>query len=359
MNELITADGEVIESTSLSNIDTSAISATTRAEFDTQIVTAKRFPRQISKCSNNILSLVTLTKSAAEECMFALPRGGKPIVGPSIRLAEIVFGQWGNSRVSARIVDVNRAEKYVEAEAIFMDMESNVAIRTTHRRRISGKDGKIFSDDMILVTGNAACSIARRNAILQGVPKAVWSQAYEAAESTVKGDVKTLGERRDGMFKAFAAFGVKPEQIFASLGVAGQDDITLEHIPVLTGMYQALKSGEETVERMFARDGGAPASSGLADKLKGKSPEAGGFQEAHIQSQSQKVEQKPPTQPEPALAETGPQEAQGETVYSAARERGRKDRSNGVQKRAVPPEYRGDEMLVDAWFAGWDEGAAA
>lgn len=358
MTELITADGEVIESTSLANIDMSAIAATTKAEFDIQIATAKRFPRQISKCSNNILSLVTLTKSTAEECMFALPRGGKPIVGPSIRLAEIVFGQWGNARVAARIVDVNRTEKYVEAEAIFMDLESNVAIRTTHRRRITDKSGKIFSDDMILVTGNAACSIARRNAILQGVPKPVWSQAYEAAESTVKGDVKTLAERRDGMFKAFAAFGVKPEQIFASVGVGGQDDITLEHIPVLTGMYQALKSGEETVERMFARDGGAQASSGLADKLKGKSADASGFQEAHIQSQSQKVEQKPQPQPEPGLPPTDKPEAQGDTPYTTARARGSADRAAGVQKRAVPPEYRGDEMLVDAWFLGWDEGAA-
>jgi recombination protein RecT len=87
--------------------------------------------------------------------------------------------------------------------------------------------------------------------------------------------------------------------------------------------------------------------------------EAGRAAQAHISPVETGEGEWAQPQPEPTLAETGAQEARGETVYSAARDRGRKDRANGVQKRAVPPEYRGDENLVDAWFQGWDEGAAA
>ncbi|WP_367194450.1 hypothetical protein [Amorphus sp. 3PC139-8] len=116
---------------------------------------------------------------------------------------------------------------------------------------------------------SAACSIAKRNAILGGVPKAVWRKAYEAAEATVKGDVKTLSERRDKMLKAFAAFGVKPEQIFTAIGAGGLDDITLDHMPVLTGMHSALKNGEATVEEMFSTTvpAGSSDRKGLNEKL--------------------------------------------------------------------------------------------
>jgi hypothetical protein len=65
------------------------------------------------------------------------------------------------------------------------------------------------------------------------------------------GDVKTLVERRGEALKAFAAFGIKPEQIFAALEVEGLDDIGLDHMSSLVGMHSALKSGEATVEEMF------------------------------------------------------------------------------------------------------------
>ncbi|MCF1502157.1 hypothetical protein L0F51_00050 [Afifella sp. H1R] len=235
-----------------------------RAEVDQQIATARAMPRSVKRAVDNILSLATLDERSAEECVYALPRGGKPIKGPSIRLAEIIAGQWGNCRVGARVVHVDRLEKYVEAEGIFHDLETNVATTSRVRRRISDKHGRLLNDDMIVVTGNAACAIAKRNAILGAVPKAVWRRSYDAVESVVAGDVKTLAERRDNAMKAFATFGVTPEQIFEALGIAGMEEITLEHMPTLMGMHSALKSGEATVEEMFPKKpapGKAPAKS--------------------------------------------------------------------------------------------------
>jgi hypothetical protein len=229
------------------------------AEIDQQITTAHAYPRSIDLSMKNILTLATLDEETAAECVYALPRAGKPIKGPSIRLAEIIQSQYGNNRVGTRVVHVDRIEKYVEAEGIFHDLETNTATTARVRRRISDKRGRLLTDDMIIVTGNAAASIAKRNAILAGVPKAVWRRAYLAVESVLAGDVKTLVERRTAAMKAFAAFGITPEQVCAVLEIQGVDDITLEHLTTLIGMHSALKNGESTVEEMFGEGAGKPA----------------------------------------------------------------------------------------------------
>lgn len=229
------------------------------AEIDQQVTTAHAYPRSIDVAMKNILTLATLDEETAAECVYALPRAGKPIKGPSIRLAEIIQSQYGNNRVGTRVVHVDRVEKFVEAEGIYHDLEANTATTARVRRRISDKRGRLLTDDMIIVTGNAAASIAKRNAILGGVPKAVWRRAYHAVESVLAGDVKTLVERRTTAMKVFAAFGITPEQVCAVLEVNGIDDITLDHLTTLIGMHSALKSGESTVEEMFGEGAGKPA----------------------------------------------------------------------------------------------------
>lgn len=241
-----------------------------RAEIDQQISTAHAWPRSVTRVMDNVMSLATLDEESAKECIYALPRGGKAVKGPSIRLAEIIASQWGNCRIGSRIVHVDRIERYIEAEGIFHDLETNAATTSRVRRRISDKEGRVFNDDMIIVTGNAACAIAKRNAILGGVPKAIWRKTYDEVESVIVGDAKTLTERRDANIKAFARFGVKPEEIFTALGVSGESDVTLEHMVSLVGMYSAIKNSESTVEEMFPKtrkkDGWEPQS--LAEKLK-------------------------------------------------------------------------------------------
>lgn len=243
-------DVEVIEPVLIQQTESMAISLT-RAEIDQQITTARAFPRSIDKAVKHIMSLATMDETTAEECVYALPRGGKPIKGPSARLAEIIVSQWGNCRVSARVVHVDKTDKFIEAEGIFHDLETNMARRALVRRRISDKQGRLLNEDMIVVTGNAACSIAARNAILAGVPKGVWRRAYERCELVIAGTVETLAVTLDKTMKAFAAFGVPAEMVCAAVGVAGLADIKIDHIPTLRGMYAALKNNEASVDEMF------------------------------------------------------------------------------------------------------------
>ncbi|WP_448952176.1 hypothetical protein [Labrys neptuniae] len=298
MNEIVTkATGTELELPAGYNENASLAVSLARAEVDQQIATSRALPRHLTRVVSNILTLATMDDKSAEECIYALPRGGKPIKGPSIRMAEIISSQWGNCRIGARVVHVDRFEKFVEAEGVFHDLESNTATTARVRRRISDKGGKLLNEDMIVVTGNAACSIAKRNAILAGVPKAVWRKAYDAVEQVIAGDIATLSVRKEKAMKAFATFGVKPDQVFQALGIDGPDDITLDHMGTLTGMHAALKNGESTVEEMFPKQEAAQASGakGLSAALD-KLGEGGDQKQASAKPKAQKSD--PPHDPE-------------------------------------------------------------
>lgn len=222
-----------------------------RADLDQAIATAHRYPRILDTVIKQISTMALYNEDAAENCIYALPRASKPIVGPSIGFANIVASAWGNCRDGARIVYIDRKEKTVNAEGAFLDLQSNRQIIVPVNRRIVDKNGRIYSDDMIMVTGMAAASIARRNAILNAVPRALWHPIYDSALGIVRGTVGTFAERKGKAIKAFGQFGVKPEQLFMALGLKGDVDLTFEHLPSLLGMYTQLRDGAMTVEEMF------------------------------------------------------------------------------------------------------------
>lgn len=223
----------------------------TRAEINQQIATAKEYPRSLTLVSRNINSLVTISPSAAEKCMYSLPRGGKSITGPSIRMAEIIASQWGNCRIGARVVHVDRKEKFVEAEGIFHDLQSNMATIERVRRRISDKNGRLFNDDMIIVTGNACKAIAKRNAILSGIPEVIWGDSFDTAMKMMRGDTVPISDRREAAMKAMSVFGLSHDQVFQIIGVAGMEDINLDQLVKLKGFQNALKEEQVTVVELL------------------------------------------------------------------------------------------------------------
>lgn len=219
------------------------------AEIDLQIATAKRFPRSMEGFRKSAMAMATLNESVAQQCLYALPRDGKTIEGPSARLAEILVAAWGNCRAAARIVAEER--EFIVAQGVFLDLETNAATTKEVRRRIVDKYGKRFSLDMVGVTGNAASSIALRNAILGGIPRALWADVYENARRVVIGDVKTLAERRHNAVEAFKPFGIVEAQICQAIGIAGRNDIGPDQLVQLAGWLNAIKDGEVDPEEIF------------------------------------------------------------------------------------------------------------
>jgi hypothetical protein len=250
-------------------VPVSLVATLTKAEIDQQIATAHQFPRSPATARDRMIGLATLDDQMASECIYSVPRGGKQIRGPSIRFAEIVLSCWGNIRCAARVSHEDRIERYVEAEAIVHDLETNVGYVARARRRIELKKGRKGVDpDMIQIAGAAAISVARRNAILGCVPKPVWRKALEAVEAVMRGDQKTLVERRDAAIQYFNKSGVPTERILKALEVSHLDDITLDHLVDLNGMRSALKTGESTLDQLFPEEKTpGPKPETLTDKL--------------------------------------------------------------------------------------------
>lgn len=221
----------------------------TKAEIDTQIATAKAFPRSEKMFIDKALSMATITEEIAQSCIYALPRGGKPIEGPSVRLAEIIVASYGNLRASARVVDNDG--KMITSQGVCHDLENNTAVSVDVKRRITGKDGKTFNDDMQVVTGNAANAIAFRNAVFKVVPMAYTNAIFDKVKEVARGTAATLSERRGKAVTWFNEQGVKNEQICEALGIKRVEDIDLDKLSTLTGMRQALKDGESTIKEMF------------------------------------------------------------------------------------------------------------
>lgn len=233
--------------------EANTVALLSNAEINQQIATAKRYPRSVSSFIKKATELVTLNEAIAQQCIYALPRDGKVIEGPSARMAEVIINAWGNSRAGARIV--SDEGNFIVAQAVFHDLEQNVALTYEVQRRITNKSGKRFSDDMIGVTANAACSIALRNAILKGVPKAYWDNIYKKARALVAGDIQSLASKRANALKEFVIFGITEAQILAKLGRSGVADINTDDLVLLFGMLTAIRDGDTTPEQAFAMDG--------------------------------------------------------------------------------------------------------
>lgn len=248
-----------------------ALMAVSRAEIDVQIATAKQYPRSIKKFKTDALDLATLDRETAEACTYALPRGGKPITGPSVRMAEIIQHCWGNIRAESDTVAID--DKYVTAMGSCIDLEKNTASRIRVKRRITGKSGQRFSDDMIAVTANAACSIALREAIFRVVPRALWKDVWDAARRTARGDEKSLKDRRDNAVKYLhEKHGIPKEKVLARLGKKGIEDIGLDDLELLLGILTSIKDGEITAKEAFdveAKQSQSAEATSLNDILKG------------------------------------------------------------------------------------------
>lgn len=249
-------DEDVTGQEILDPISIGALATLQRVEIDQQVATAKAYPRNVPQLKKELTALVTMDEDTADDCIYALPRGQKHIKGPSARFADALISYWGNARSGAFITQVNFEEKFVEAIGSFQDVERNVIRQRRVRRPIVTAQGRIYNTDMINMTGNAACVIAERNAILNGIPKSLWSGAYEQAFALVAGTVKTLGEKLGRAEKAFALMGITMDQVLEKLGHKDISKIVPDDIVTMRGMLTALKTGEETVETIFGRGAG-------------------------------------------------------------------------------------------------------
>lgn len=262
-NELQTMEEQHVEVMQVNNAE--SLAALTRSEIDVQIATAKQYPRNLARVLGNIETLATMDEDVAGSCFYTLRRQGKVIEGPSVRMAEIIASSWGNLRVQARII--GNDGKMITAQGVCHDLESNYAVSSEVKRRITDKNGHTFSEDMQVVTGNAACAIAMRNALFKVVPAALVKKVIDKAKKVSLGESMTLETSRAKMLQYFKTIGVEEKQILDYLSIEKVDEINIDMVVELRGLANAIKEGTTTAKEAFEPKVDAQKAADVAQKF--------------------------------------------------------------------------------------------
>lgn len=224
-----------------------------RANVDSQIATAKQYPRDLRRAINNSVAMATMDIPTAQSCGYALPRGGKLLTGPSVHLAKLIVSNYGNIRAEAKVVQIT--DKQVISRGTCWDLENNVATAFEVRRSIVGSKGQRFSDDMITVTGNAANSIAYRNAVFAVIPRAITDKVYQAAQHCITGDLseedKIIARRKKCIDYFKDEFGITEQEVVMLCGKKTVNQIKVPEIALLLGITQSLTDGDTTVDELM------------------------------------------------------------------------------------------------------------
>jgi hypothetical protein len=280
-------------------IETSALQVMTQAELNTAVDIAKRYARDLIQCKKTTLQLAAGDKETAESCFFSLPRKKKneitgkmeevELEGESIRLAEIVLSSWKNVQFGTRIIAVDRVAKTVTAQAVVHDLENNTKSMIEETRNVSYKDGKLYSADMITMTGRGAGSIALRNATFKVIPKAFFRQIIKEIKLVAIGEKPgyleddknfkkvPLEERIGKAVKFFTNWGISEARVFSALGVKALAELTEEHLIKLTGIKSGINQGEFSLLDAFPMteaDKAAEVGKNIVNNVKGKTQAA-------------------------------------------------------------------------------------
>lgn len=210
-----------------------------RAQIDTQIATAKQFPRSLTEALEKAKSLACYSPLIASECTYKVPRGNKKITGPSIRIAEIMGTSWGNLRYGGRVLAVG--ERTVTCQGVCHDLETNVSASVEVSRSIVDKDKHRYSDDMIVTTSMAGVAIGIRNAIFKIIPGAFVTEVRTAAQKVARGEDQGLESRLESALAFFEGKGIPKARVFLALGIKGAADVTWEHIDTLLGYATSIR----------------------------------------------------------------------------------------------------------------------
>lgn len=234
------------------------------AEAQGKLVIAKKFPRDEAKAFGKIMQACS-RKSLAEIAMYAFPRGGETVKGPSIRLAEELARCWGNMSYGTR--ELSRKEGVSEMEAFAWDEETNVrSVQQFTVRHLRDKKGGAVAlkdeRDIYELTANQG-SRRLRARILAIIPPDVIEEAISQCRKTLAGNTdEPIGDRVRKMVAAFAKFGVTAEQITVKTG-RPLDQTTPDDIVDLTAIYASLRDGMAKVSDWFG--GGQSSQAGAVD----------------------------------------------------------------------------------------------
>lgn len=216
------------------------------AEAQGKLTLAKRFPRDLNAAYAELMEACKMP-AMANVAFYALPRGGKTIVGPSVRLAEEIARVYGNFSYGHR--ELSRTAGKSEVEVFAWDMQTNnystrqITVMHTLDTREGQKplrDQKDIDDKIANVASKQI-----RGRILAMMPKWLVEDAMEECRKTLAGaNNEPINVRVRRMTQAFAKFGVNVDHLERKLGHK-LDDVTADELDDLLAIYNSIKDGDK------------------------------------------------------------------------------------------------------------------
>lgn len=238
------------------------------AEALGKIQVAKQFPRSNTNSFEQIMRSCQ-RMSMARSAIYAYPRGGQTISGPSIRLAEELARSVGNIEFGIR--ELSQKEGESEMQAYAWDLENNVIstknFTVKHERHTkTGVTKLVDPRDIYEITANQG-GRRLRACILAVIPPDLVDEAVEQCRKTIIGDnTLPLADRIKKMVSSFAPFGVTSAHIESKIGVK-IDLIMVDQLTDLVSIYNSLKDGMSKPSDWFDVGGNKPTTSKETEDL--------------------------------------------------------------------------------------------
>ena len=221
------------------------------AEAQGQLTLAKRFPRDLNAAYAELMEACSSGAFAAT-AFYSVPNRGS---GPSIRFAEEVARVYGNFIYGHR--ELSRSEGKSEIEVFAWDMEKNnrsvrqLTVMHVVDTKYGPKPCRDQADIDNLIANKASKQI--RGRILALLPKWLVAEAVEKCKQTIAGTGdEPIAVRVRKMINAFSKYGVNTDHIAKYIGHS-LDDVTLDELIDLTGVFNAIREGAKPSE-YFAGD---------------------------------------------------------------------------------------------------------
>jgi hypothetical protein len=212
-------------------------------------------PRDERQAGLRVLQSMTRPR-VADGATYQFKRGGKPIIGPSVKLAREIARCWGNIQHGHKVISEDDESIHIEGWAWDLEANSRTSKEAKFKKLIQRKRGNqtIWEtpderDLNELILRRAA--LLQRNALLELFPTDLVDECLDAAANTLSGesqrqiedDPKEIVRKTIALFDAI---GISEEQLKAFGGPWSH-----KKVAELRGVYNSIQDGHTTQDEHF------------------------------------------------------------------------------------------------------------
>lgn len=226
-------------------------------EVQGAIIMARQLPRNIEAAKNRIMA-ASKSMLFAEKAIYAYPRGGSMIMGPSIRAAETLANNWGNVLFGFKTLTQNLDGHFSEIMTYCWDLETNTraerVFKVLHIREKSGGNTTLTNPRDIYEKEANDASRRVRACILAIIPNFIVEEMIKNCEQTLLGNSEiTLEDRIKSLISNFAQIGITEADLQSKMGVAPEKFVA-KNIVYLGHIYNSIKDGFAPASQFFKLD---------------------------------------------------------------------------------------------------------